>query len=221
MELAEHIEKEVFEMLNALRRAEALRLKNQSGFSYCIFPDEVVIVDRATSQQARVISEERRKVLFKLVDLGILEARHDKEAVEEDELTFFVKLNHKKFDELYENLMLKLVKGQKKNEARTHLFVDNNGNFWADPKDQLCYSMGEDSERLKILLYLVDNNGFQNTDVIANHLGEKGKQGVRTEIGKMKAKIKQYLRLDNVIESKRGSGYRINPAYRVIRYQKP
>lgn len=221
MEIDEHIEKEVFEMLNALKRAEALRLKNQPRFSYSVFPDEVVVVDRATHQQAQVIEDKRRQVLFKLVDLGILEAEHDKEAIEEDECTFFIKLNQKKFDEFYDNLKLKLVKVQKKNDAKIHLFVDENGNFWAEPKDQLCYPMGKDSERLKILLYLVDNNGFQTTDAIAEHLGEKDKQGVRTEIGKMKTNIKKFLRLDNVIESKKDSGYRINPAYRVIRYQKP
>lgn len=81
--------------------------------------------------------------------------------------------------------------------------------------------MGEGSQRLKILLYLVDNNGFQSTDAIADHLGEKDKQGVRTEIGKMKTNIKKFLRLDDVIESKKDSGYRIKPSYKVIRYQKP
>lgn len=221
MEIDEHIEKEVFEMLSALKRAEALRLKNQPHFLYSVFPEESVVVDLATSQQAQVIADERRKVLFKLMDFGILEARHDEEAIEQEEYTYFVKLNQRKFDEFYEDLKLKLTKGQRKSDTKTHLFVDDNGNFWADPKDQLCYPMGADSQRLKILLYLVDNNGFQSTDAIASHLGEKDKQGVRTEIGKMKTNIKKFLRLDDVIESKKDSGYRIKSSYKVIRHQKP
>lgn len=79
--------------------------------------------------------------------------------------------------------------------------------------------MGAKSERLKILAYLVDNLGYQDTASIANLLGSKETQGVRTEIGKMRTNITKFLQIEGgeIIESKKDSGYRINPKYKVVK----
>lgn len=219
MDFGEQLNKEILEMMEALKKDSNLRLKNQTHFLYSIYPTEIEVNDFISAQNANVIADHNRKVLLKLADLCVIEAKHDEEAIETTDYSYLVKLNDKKFEEVYENLKVKSQKGQRRSEATNHLFVDENGNFWAEPKELLCYPMDKESARLKILLYLVDNNNFQSTESIAKHLGDKDNQGIRTEIGKMRINIKKFLRLDNVIESKKDSGYRINPAYKVIKHQ--
>lgn len=98
------------------------------------------------------------------------------------------------------------------------LYFDQIGNFWHGDKNELCYPMGEQSNRFSILKYLIENKGFQTTDAISSALGGKDKQNVRTEISKIRRNISSFLKIDgnDVIEAKKDSGYRINPKYKII-----
>ena len=101
------------------------------------------------------------------------------------------------------------------------LHLDKDGNFWVEPKDKFCYSMGAKSARYKILSYLVDNKGYQDTKSISNVVkDDNNTQGIRTELFKIKKNIKNCLDIDDIIQSKKGSGYRINPTYKVLRAKK-
>lgn len=97
------------------------------------------------------------------------------------------------------------------------IHLDNDGNFWIEPKDKFCYSMGVKSARYKILSYLVDNKGYQDPNLIANFIGKKDSQSIRIEIGKIKRKIENHLKIDDIIQSKKDSGYKINPVYKIIK----
>ena len=211
------INKEILEMMEALKKDNNLRLKNQTHFSYSIYPTEIEVSDLNSAQKAGLIADDNRKILFKLVDLGILEANHDDEAIEREDFTYLIKLNDKKFEDFYEQIKSKFQ--TKRTDTKTHLFIDDAGNFWLEPKNILCYPMGAKSERYKILRYLVDNNGLQDTKDIANYLGNKDAQGVRTEIGKIRANITKFLKIEGkeIIQSKKDSGYYINPAYKVVK----
>jgi len=98
------------------------------------------------------------------------------------------------------------------------LYLDEDGNFWHGNKEKLCYAMGAKSDRLSILKYLTENDGFQNVDDMATALGGKNKQNLRTEIGKIRQKVTHFLKIngDDLIESKKDSGYRINPKYKIV-----
>ncbi len=217
MDFGEQLNKEIFEMMEALKKANNLRLKNQTSFPYSIHPTDISVEDMSSAQRADVIADHNRKILLKLADMGVIEAEHDEEAIEMTHYSYLVKLNDRKFDEIYEQMKAKFQ--TKKSDTKTHLFIDDAGNFWLEPKAILCYPMGAKSERFKILRYLVDNKDFQDTQTIADYLGDKNTQGVRTEIGKIRDNITKFLKIDGdeIIESKKDSGYRINPAYKVVK----
>lgn len=96
------------------------------------------------------------------------------------------------------------------------LYLDTTtGNFWHGDKTRFCYPMGATKDRLIILKYLVENKGLQATERLASVLG-KEKQNIRIEMAKIKMNIKKYLKLEDVIQSKKDSGYEINQKYEVI-----
>lgn len=96
------------------------------------------------------------------------------------------------------------------------LYYDNYGNFWHGDKSKFCYPIGSTSSRFLILKYLFENKGFQTTADISAVVGGKDKQSIRTEIRKIKANIQKYLGLDDILLSKKESGYGINPKYKVV-----
>ena len=88
------------------------------------------------------------------------------------------------------------------------------GDLWHGDKEDFCYSMSATKDRLTMVKIMIENEGYQTTKSIASALG-KTEQNVRTEIAKIKAKIKHHLDLDDLIESSKGQGYRINPKYKI------
>ena len=78
--------------------------------------------------------------------------------------------------------------------------------------------MGEKSNRHKIIRFLVMNRGYQLTEFISTELDIESQKTIRTEIGKMRDNIKKYLKIDGkeFLQSKKESGYRINPKYKII-----
>ena len=97
------------------------------------------------------------------------------------------------------------------------IFLNSIGDLWREPKSTFCYEIREKSNRHKIVRFLVENNGYQQTLDIAHELGEIDNGTVRGEIGKINSNARKYIKLadDNFIESKKGSGYRINPKYKI------
>lgn len=96
------------------------------------------------------------------------------------------------------------------------IYLDSDGNLWHGNKEQNCYPMGSTKGRFMIVRHLASNKGFQSTDIISSILGGKDKQNTRNEISKIRNKISFYLKIDDLIESKKDSGYRINPKYKIV-----
>lgn len=66
------------------------------------------------------------------------------------------------------------------------LYLEENGNLWHGNKSQNCYPMSTRGYRMKIIKFLVENKGVQETSFIASSL-EKKEQNIRSEIGKIRA----------------------------------
>ena len=100
----------------------------------------------------------------------------------------------------------------------TVLYLNDIGDLWREPKERFCYPIGETSSRHKIVRFLATHNGYQQTSDIAADLEGKDEQLVRKEIGKIRGNIEKLLKLkgEDVIEMRKGSGYRIGPAYKII-----
>ena len=78
--------------------------------------------------------------------------------------------------------------------------------------------MDEKSDRHKIVRFLVKNRGYNQTAVISRELEGKKEQSIRAEIGKIRNKMTNLLKIkgEKVIEGRKESGYRINPAFKIV-----
>lgn len=125
----------------------------------------------------------------------------------------------KKFKKGIETELMKregrVIKKQK--ELKTNLFLTPNGELYREPKNKYCYSMDEKSKRYKIIHFLATNKGYQSTQSILIESGIKNEKTLRNEIRKIREKVTKYLKIKgkDFLEGKAGSGYRINPKYKI------
>lgn len=102
------------------------------------------------------------------------------------------------------------------------LYLDQNGNLWHGNKSENCYSMKKSSGRFFIFKYLVDNQGYQDTEIITSKLNakfpkQKKSQNVRTEIGKMRTLISNKLDIDDLIlTGNNDNGYGLSSKYKIV-----
>ncbi len=76
--------------------------------------------------------------------------------------------------------------------------------------------MGEKSGRHQIVRLLVENTGYQETQsIVSMFTGLKTEQTIRTEIGKINVNVRNKLKCNSFLQGKKGSGYRINPKYKI------
>jgi hypothetical protein len=101
-----------------------------------------------------------------------------------------------------------------KNQKIITLCLNKSGELYRDPKSKYCYEMDENSDRCKIVRLLLATDGYKETQSIADEL-EKNKKTLRTEIGKINNNIDDELNCKDFLQGKKGSGYRINPKYKV------
>jgi len=111
----------------------------------------------------------------------------------------------------------KITRRKKQQIKEMALFLNQNGRLYREPKDKYCYSMSEKGNRHKIIRFLATNKGYQFTKLISAELGIENVKTVRSEIGKMRNIIKKYLKIEgnDFLQSKKESGYRINPKYKI------
>lgn len=193
-----------------IQDAFLLNKQGTTWFTFDIFPDE----EESGGDYNRGVSiaNVRRKTLEKVAELGALDIKLIEDESRLPSHRYQVKINPKKFDPIYKDFV-----GSSSSDSLghnpLHFCINGSGDFWLEPKVQFCYSIGGKSDRFKILKYLVDNSGFCTTGEISKVLKDKKEQTIRSEIGKIKRNIKKFLQVDatDVIESKKGSGYRINP----------
>lgn len=215
MKFSGKLKKELADLMQEIQDEFLLEKKGTTWFTFDTFPDDKVV--SYDYQKGLALAYRRRMLLKKLAELDVLELKIIPQKDKQPELRFSIRLNHDQFEKLYRDLRTNNDQKSGIQYKGIVLHLDKSGDFWMEPKAQFCYPLDEDSERLKILAYLIDNRDYQLTDDIAEHVGNKKKQNVRTEIGKIGANINKFLKLDDVIQSKPSSGYRINPAYKIIK----
>jgi hypothetical protein len=97
--------------------------------------------------------------------------------------------------------------------TKTAICLNQFGDLYREPRNKYCYEMGEKDDRHKIIRYLITNKGYQPTSQIALELS-KGEDSIIDAIGKFNSIAKGKLNIkENLMLGKKGSGYRINPAY--------
>ena len=108
--------------------------------------------------------------------------------------------------------------GLSKQNIQKVVYLNQFGDLFREPRKKYCYSMGERSDRHKLIRFLIENKGYQDTRLISSKLNNKSIRSVQTEIGKIRKNIHKYLKIDgkDLIQAKKESGYRINPKHKII-----
>ena len=85
----------------------------------------------------------------------------------------------------------------------------------------LSYDLADDGLKLKIIEFLVSESGmYIPTAALRKLVGSKSAESVLKTVSKINSALKVHLRLpekQKFIETKRGTGHRINPAYNIVR----
>ena len=104
-----------------------------------------------------------------------------------------------------------------KNSQKVVLYLNSIGDLWQESKTKLRYTIGEGSNRYKIVRYLAGNLNYHQTPSIALTLEVKNEEYVRGEVRKINNRAKVCLKLGSskLIMGRKGSGYRINPNYKI------
>jgi len=102
------------------------------------------------------------------------------------------------------------------NKTCIQIFLSDDGELSRDPWEKFNYSMKNSSQRFKILQTL--NNDYIETSKIRDKVVAKSSVAIRKDINTLNSKISYSLKLNKpLIESKSGSGYRINERYELIK----
>ncbi len=98
------------------------------------------------------------------------------------------------------------------------VYLNNAGDLWREPKEGHCYQIGESSNRHKIIRLLLEDADYRPTSDIATKLDNVSNVEVSEMIGKINHNVLARLKLSQgrFIEGKKGSGYRINPKYKIV-----
>ena len=116
------------------------------------------------------------------------------------------------------NSPFKIIRDDKSRKKKTPaLFLNSVGDLWREPVSKYLYGMGENSDRHSIIRYLSQSSGYHHASEISSALSGKGEKTIRTEIGKIRQKIKKFLNINgnDFLQGKKGSGYRINPECKI------
>jgi hypothetical protein len=103
--------------------------------------------------------------------------------------------------------------------GRTVLYLNSNGDFYREPKEDFCYTTKDAGVPNRILKYFADNPNtdyVENTEAVARAIGIRTEQ-LRKEINKMKSPIQESLKLkESLFESRKDKGYRLNPNIEIV-----
>jgi len=182
---------------------------------YCIYDGKVVKATPETLKEIKARIEKRKKEQVNQIS-------DNKEFIPTKE-PFPIRIVGETEIKGLEKGLEKLVKIQKqekkeKQTKETTLYLNQNGDLYKEPKERYRYPMSESEGRHKIVRYFVENKiyNYYPTPELATAL-EKDETLLMKEIGKINTIIQTKLKLkDKILDGKRGSGYRINPNYKII-----
>ncbi len=100
------------------------------------------------------------------------------------------------------------VRSQK--PTSTQLYLTSHGALYRNPKDKWCYNLTENSDRHKIVTLLAERKDFVQSKELCAYLQDKNTHSLGNEMGKIKNNVREMLGLEDFIEGKKGSGYKLN-----------
>ncbi len=174
---------------------------------------------RRLMAKTKLHKDELIKVLNNLKVNGVITAIDITELQKPEMVDFDTKLaidiNREKLVQ-YKNALLK---GKIIDREKEVLYLNQSGDLFKKPKEKYCYPMNRAKKRHGIIRYFAENKvyDYYPTNQIAIDLGIK-ENALRKEVGKINSIIggKLHLKKDKILEGRIGSGYRINPKYKIV-----
>lgn len=100
------------------------------------------------------------------------------------------------------------------------LHLHRNGHITRSIDDAILdHDFESDGLKKEILIALLENEGYMKTRDIQKRIGSKSTEAVSKTVASINNTLRTKLQLSktkDVIESKRGSGYRLNPLYNIV-----
>lgn len=219
--MEDNLNKEIFWVLKELKKTQTLckeRDFDQEGFAL-LYKDGILFKEKHDGPD----SETQWRIIERLEYDGIIKTEQIKVLGENKDNTggITIKIIEPKFTNFFNKLVINITrKGfdkEKKELTRNILYIDKDGFFWKEPKKTHCYKMDKEGDRYKIVRFLVDNTGYRQTSEISFLLNEKIKKRVSGDIMKIRKNVTNLIGIkgSDIIEGKKGSGYRINPKYKI------
>ncbi len=193
------------------------------------------LATKSTTYRFRIwsIAEELREALRQLAEvvkmqgeiINTLIARTDENNPKVKETTVALNRNSDSLDKMSQVLESKLPgiypelnRNQTNHISKTVLksltkkkrvvFFSADGDLFLDAKKQYCYPLSR--SRLKIMMVLVENNGYVLTDTLAGLVGTTRKS-LEYAVGMMNVLSKAKLKGVKIIKGRRSTGYRVHP----------
>lgn len=214
-------EEDIWWVLKALNRERGLPTTQRRGVQYVVIDARTLLLPLTTSgvdlnpaRQRRALELLHREGAIDIEEMGgrikiMIMPPSDIPIDWDDESKGYLENG---FDFLYSEYEKKFLRGK----SEITLYLDSSGNLWKEPRKRFLYSMKESQGRVKIIQFLLDNPGFQKTKQIVAKVGKNTAEVLRSEISKINKNAKEKLKLSApLIESKSGSGYRLNPKYKL------
>ena len=135
--------------------------------------------------------------------------------VKDEYISYATRIHNYLIQELSKEEAEKPEKGKVKEMV---LYLNQNGDLYREPKEKYCYPMEKDSNLHKIVQHFVKNKiyDYYLTHQIALDL-EYNIGNLMKDIGKINQRVQGRLNLkDKIIKGRKGSGYRINPKYKIM-----
>ncbi len=96
------------------------------------------------------------------------------------------------------------------------VYLNNDGDLYKIPQKKYCYSMQTAKIRLEIIKYLMNNADYSNVEDIREYTTSTSIKAVREAIRSINSNVSRHLKINQFIESRQGSGYRVNPKYKIM-----
>lgn len=147
----------------------------------------------------------------------------DMDKYEHEIKLLIIEPNFKKFYEKCRKQIEKIEKNKisffEKKNKKTVIYLTKNGDLYIPSNKTFCYQMEKGSNLYRVMQFFVENKiyNYYPTREIALELGYKSITNLRKDIGKINQRVKSKLHLkEKIIEGRKGSGYRINPKYKIV-----
>ncbi len=105
---------------------------------------------------------------------------------------------------------------QRTRSVKNTVYLNDDGDLYRKDKETYCYNMHTAKIRLEIIKYLINHSDYNKVEDIREYTDSTSEKSVREAIRSINSNVSRHLNIKGFIESRQGSGYRINPKFEIV-----